>query len=356
MTMNKKDGKKIMQTTTEKTSSWQNDYLRRWQKGKKVSVSQTVLDSLQIRFDGEILLNEPMAGHTYIKIGGPADVFLKPKSVEAIVYAVKLAQENALPLYFHGWGANTLVKDGGLRGLVLCAYDVMKEYRILSDTEDFVDIEADAGLHFSRMVHLAREAGAIDFAAFAGIPGSVGGLVAMNAGTREREIKDVLRSVTVIEKTGELKTISREELEFSYRTLKLPRGTFILKALFRLEKTASREDVEAEIKRFQKRRVDTQPLDYPNLGSIFKNPIPAHKKELGTSAGRLIEEAELKNVRIGGARISPKHANFIINEGGASAHDVISLINLIKDKVKATSGVMLETEIKIVGEELHDNT
>lgn len=336
-------------------SSWQGDYLRRWQKGKKVSVPQAVLDALQMRFDGEVLLNEPMAQHTYIKIGGPADVFLKPKTVDAIVYAVKLAQEHILPLSFHGWGANTLVKDGGVRGFVLCVYDVMKEHRVVADTEDYVDIEADAGLNFSRLVHLSREAGAIDFAAFAGIPGSVGGLVAMNAGTREREIKDVLRSVTIIEKTGELKTISREDLDFAYRSLKLPRSTFILKAQFRLEKNASREDVEAEIKRFQKRRVDTQPLDYPNLGSIFKNPVPSHKKELAPSAGRLIEESGLKNVRIGGARISPKHANFIINEGGATAQDVISLINLIKDKVKAIHGIVLETEIKIVGEEAHDN-
>jgi UDP-N-acetylmuramate dehydrogenase len=122
-----------------------------------------------------------------------------------------------------------------------------------------------------------------------------------------------------------------------------------------LEKNASREDVEAEIKRFQKRRVDTQPLDYPNLGSIFKNPIPVHKTERVASAGRLIEEAGLKNVRIGGARISPKHANFIINEGKATAQDVISLINLIKDKVKATTGVVLETEIKIMGEESNGN-
>lgn len=348
--MSKKDGKTDMQTTQD-VSSWQNDYLRRWQKGKKVSVPQIVLDELQIRFDGEILLNEPMSQHTYIKIGGPADVFLKPKTVDAVAHAVKLSQENGLPLYFHGWGANTLVKDGGVRGLVLCAYDVIKEHRVIGETDDYVDIEADAGLNFSRIVHLSREAGAIDFAAFAGIPGSVGGLVAMNAGTREREIKDVLRSVTVIEKTGEVKIISRENLDFTYRSLKLPRSTYILKALFRLEKNASREDVEAEIKRFQKRRVDTQPLDYPNLGSIFKNPVPIHKNELVASAGRLIEEAGLKNVRIGGARISPKHANFIINEGGATAHDVISLINLIKDKVKATSGTVLETEIKIIGEE-----
>lgn len=327
------------------------ELLNRWRRHKPVPVSDTVKDELRLKFKGDLLFDEPMDKHTYIKIGGKADVFLKPASIEDLITALKIASGHGIPVFFHGAGANTLVRDGGIRGFVISFYDQLKSFCVISETKDHLDIAAESGLWFSRLVHFSKEYGSSSLTPFIGIPGSVGGLVSMNAGTREREIKDIVRSVTVLTKDFELAEIPRDKLEFSYRHLKLPHTHFIVKAVFRLQKDISREETELEIKNYQKRRQDTQPLDYPNLGSIFKNPPPA-KGAPAVAAGQLIEEVGLKNVRVGAARISPKHANFIINEGGASAKDVLALIDLVKEKVKEQAGIVLETEIKIIGEDL----
>lgn len=335
---------------TDELSQNEQALLNRWKKNKKFSLSDAVKDELRIKFSGEILFDEAMSRHTYIRIGGKADAFLRPKNTDDIITALRIAQKYNIPCTFHGSGANTLVRDGGIRGLVISACDTLKEFRILQNTEQYIDVEAEAGLGFARLVHLSKDHGSMSLASFIGIPGCVGGLVSMNAGTRDREIRDVLRSVTVLNRDLFIEEISRENLEFEYRKLKLPRTSFILKAVFRLEKNSDHDTVDAEIKRCQKRRQDTQPLNYPNLGSIFKNPVP----QTGLPhffAGQLVEEAGVKDVRVGGARISPKHANFIVNEGNATAADVLALIGLAKDRVKATSGVELETEIKIIGED-----
>lgn len=341
----------------EKLSSSQREILRRWQKkgGSKVFLSQEIKDELMIKFDGEVLFDERMSKHTYIKIGGPADVFLIPKTRQALIYAVQLARENHIPYFFIGLGANTLVKDGGIRGFVISVYNSFTEYEILEKTDHHIDIRVDSGMSSFKLFHLAKDLGVCDFTPFAGIPGSVGGLISMNAGTKVREMKDVVRSIEVLSPENEILNLSRENLNFEYRHLKLSKTHFILSAVFRLQDFASSEDVEAQMKRYQQRRTETQPLDYPNLGSIFKNPEVKHRNETAMTAGKLIEEAGLKNVRVGAARISNKHANFIVNEGEAMASDVIALVNMIKDKVKMTSGVSLETEIKVIGEELEVN-
>lgn len=344
-----------MQISAENLSPLQKEILKKWRKtaGQRsvAIVTQEVKDELQIKFEGEVLFDESMAKHTYIKIGGPADVFLKPKSKAGVIFAVKLAEEVGIPYYFHGSGANTLVKDGGIRGFVISVYNTLGEHRILEKNDDFVDVEADAGLNFNKLCRVARDLGVTDLAPLSGIPGCVGGLISMNAGTQVKEIKDVVRSVTAVTKEGEEITVSREKLDFEYRSLKWPRTNFILSAVFRFQELMTSDEVENQIRRYQQRRSDTQPLEYPNLGSMFKNSLPVGKNEIMATAGQLIEEAGLKNVRVGGARISPKHANFIINEGNATASDVIALINMIKDKVRQTSGVSLETEIKIIGED-----
>ena len=329
----------------------EQELLNRWRRHKPAQISDSVKDELRLKFKGDLLFEEPMDKHTYIKIGGKADVFLKPNSMESLITALKIARDHGVPVFFHGAGANTLVKDGGIRGFVISFYDQLKEFRVISETGDHFDIEAESGLWFSRLVHFSKEYGSSSLTPLIGIPGSVGGLVSMNAGTKEREIKDVVRSVTVLTKDLELEEISREKLEFSYRHLKLPRTHFIVKAVFRLKKDISKEETEQEIKNYQKRRQDAQPLNYPNLGSVFKNPSPT-KGTPSITAGQLIEEAGLKNVRVGAARISQKHANFIINEGGASAKDVLALVDLAKEKVKELTGIVLETEIKIIGEDL----
>lgn len=346
--------KKNMQTSSEDNASlspMQREILRRWQKKSNVGVPQALKDMLQMKFDGEVLFNEPMSKHSYVKTGGPADVFLKPNSKLAIIEAVKLAQEQGVPYYFHGMGANTLVLDGGYRGIVISLYDCLKEFKVLEKTEEHIDLWAEAGLSFNKLIHAARDLGVADLVPFVGIPGSVGGLVSMNAGTRVREIKDVLRSITVLTKDGEEKTLSREQLDFEYRDLKMTRTNLILSAVFRLTDFLDPEEINSLMKQYQQKRVDSQPLEYPNLGSMFKNPQPKYKNEVVASAGQLIEEAGLKNVRVGGARISQKHANFIINEGSATSKDILTLVNMIKDKVKQSTGIVLETEIKIIGED-----
>lgn len=333
----------------DKLSSLEKQLLKRWQKHRGVIVTDAVKDELKIRFDGDVLFDEPMARHTYIKIGGVADVFLKPRTVDAALYALKLAREHDVPVHFHGWGANTLVKDGGVRGFVLCLYDALKGCEVVAETETYVDVAAEAGVSFANLARFARDLGAHSLTPLTGIPGSVGGMVAMNAGTREREMADVVRAVTVLNKDFEIETLSREKLDFEYRKLKLPRTSLILNALLRLERGKSREEIDEETKLYQKRRVDTQPLNFPNLGSIFKNPKQEGKSPV--TAGMLVEESGLKDVRVGGARISTKHANFIVNEGGACARDVLALIDLARERVKAMHGIELETEIKIIGED-----
>lgn len=327
------------------------ELLNRWKKIKKVALSHEIKDELKFKFDGEVLFDEPMREHTYIKIGGKADAYLIPKSLDGLITALKIAAENGIPTFFHGAGSNTLVKEGGIRGFVISTYNSLSRTEIKLETESFLDVEAESGLIFSRLIHLAKDQGCLSLASFIGIPGTVGGLVSMNAGTREAEIKDVVRSVTFLDKDFQIVEVSRENLEFEYRKLKCPRTHFIVKAVFRLEKNATPEKVAEEIKKYQKRRQDTQPLNFPNLGSMFKNPILQGQKNQLT-AGQLIEEAGLKDVRVGGARISPKHGNFIINEGQATANDVLALIEMIKDHVKTSSGIALETEIKIIGEDL----
>jgi UDP-N-acetylmuramate dehydrogenase len=349
--MTKKKGDKPMQSIAQNDlSPLQKEILKKWQSKKQVGIPQSVKDELQIRFKGEVSFNEPMSKHTYIKIGGPAEVFLQPENKEALLYAVDLAKENIIPYYFHGSGANTLVRDGGVRGMVISVYNCLNEYKILEQTDEYLDVYAESGLGFNKLVHITKDLGFADLVPLTGIPGSLGGLVKMNAGTQVREMKDVIREITVLRDGVEV-TLSREKLDFEYRNLKLPKTQAILAATLRLTDKQPPEQIVEDLKRYQKRRSDTQPLDYPNLGSVFRNPQAGHRNEIVATAGKLVDESGLKNVRVGGARISPKHANFIINEGDATAKDVLALIYLMKDKVKQTSGIVLETEIKVIGEE-----
>lgn len=349
--MKKDDAVDTQSLATEKLSVLQKEILARWQKKQRRVLTQAVKDALAIKFAGDILYDEPMARHTAIKIGGPAECFLRPQSKEAVVFAVTLAHEHGVPLYFHGAGANTLVRDGGIKGLVLSPYDALKTCHIQERLNDHVDMYAESGVSFNTVLRLSRDEGLLDLAPFVGIPGSVGGFIRMNAGTHVREVKDVVTEVSVITNEGELCQLLAPKMQFSYRHTTLPKSHFILSANFRLREFATKEEVEAKMRDYQRPRTETQPLEFPNLGSIFKNPQPEGGKRLAMSAGALVEEAGLKNVRVGGARISAKHANFIINEGEAKAKDVLALIDLMKDRVATTTGVNLETEIVIVGED-----
>lgn len=345
-----------MQTQpSEKLSPLQKQLLKRWQKDKVKKIDQSIKDELTTKFDGVVLFDEPMSKHCYMKVGGPAEVYLEPNTIDALKYVVQLAVEHDIDVTFHGSGANTLVKDAGIKGFVVSVYKHLDGAKVLEKNDDYLDVEVEAGFSWNKLVHLTRDEGFSDIACLTGIPGSLGGLIKMNAGTREKEMKDIVREVTVLNKDGELQTIARDRLDFQYRNLKITSTQFIVKAVLRFTQKETPEAVQEKIKTYQARRQDTQPLEYPNLGSIFKNPKSDNPNVILGTAGQLIEDAGLKNVRVGGARISPKHANFIINEGGATAKDILTLVQLVKTKVKEQTGLVLETEIKVKGDDPSDN-
>lgn len=333
-------------------STWQDEIIKTWtrEKGpKKFILSDAVRDRLAREFKGEVLYKEPMSQHTSMRVGGPADVFLKPMDLNDFMAAVRIAQEEQISFTVIGSGSNTLVKDGGIRGFVIASSGALQECHFDPVSEEEGNLLFGGGVKITRAVYFAKENSLTGLEPLVGIPGTMGGAIMMNAGAHGVEIKDFIREVTFL-RDGEVKVMPREKLEFDYRRLKIPKDWIVLSGLFRL-KRGNAEEIKEKTEHFQKWRVEKQPLQYPNLGSIFKNPLAPKKGKVLPSAGQLIEESGLKNVRVGGARISEKHANFIINENKAKAKDVLILINLIRDKIKETTGIVLETEVRVIGED-----
>ena len=288
--------------------------------------------------DEQILQNEPLAAHTTMRVGGPADVFFLPDSAAQVRRALEIARELGLPALLMGNGSNLIARDGGVRGLVVCLGERFARVEI-----DGEELRAQAGASLARVASMAQEAGLAGLEFAAGIPGTLGGGVAMNAGAYGGQLSDVLVEACVL-RDGEEVTLSREAMEMGYRTtLPLRRGLPVLSARFRL----TRDDpaaILARMKELNARRRDKQPLSFPSAGSTFKRPE-------GHFAGALIEAAGLKGLTVGGAQVSEKHAGFIINRGGATADDVLSLIAEVQTRVYAHAGVRLETEVRVVGEE-----
>lgn len=291
----------------------------------------------------EVLFDEPMSKHTTIRIGGPADALVTPNNLESLEKICSFARREKIDLFLLGGGSNILVRDGGIRGLVVrltrCAGDI----QVTSEDEQGVHLYIGSGLKMPGLIQFAIKEGLLGVEPLVGIPSTVGGAVAMNAGTPDGTIGDLLEYVILLNPEGELVKEYRDRLEMGYRYCKIPKGHFVLGAGLKLVR-GEPDQIGVAVRQRLERRNATQPLSLPNLGCIFKNPA---KRE----AGALIEEAGLKEVRIGGARISGQHANFIVNEGGGKARDVLALVHLIKDKVKERFGIALETEIKIVGED-----
>lgn len=290
---------------------------------------------------GRISYNEPMSQHTSLKVGGNADALVLIESEDQlarIVGKLKEAQINYLPV---GNLTNIIVRDGGYRGVILLMSGLNKTVYRQVDGGHF--ISAQAGARLSSQIGLAvfHELTGLEFCA--GIPGSIGGAVRMNAGAYGKEIKDVVTEVTLLDGHGPKKTLSRDEIQFSYRRTSLPEEAIILGARFKLEK-GEREQIQEKIREIIRMRREKHPLSYPNAGSIFKN-MPQ------MPAGRIIEESCLKGECCNDAEVSVKHANFIVNKGNASATDVLGLIDLIVDRVKKEKGIELETEVIVIGED-----
>lgn len=300
-------------------------------------MTKETLEQLQAEFPHAVRLNESMQNHTSFRLGGPAAALAIPNSIEELQEILAFCQSRQLPLFIMGNGSNLIVRDGGIEAVVIkisgaLSTVVLTEY----------GLEAEAGISLSAVAHTAVDAslGGLEFAA--GIPGSLGGGVMMNAGAYGGEMKDVVSHVVAIDYAGQEHRFSKQELEFGYRKCALQgRDLIVVKVGLHLqeqEPSVSR----ALIADYNQRRRTKQPLQLPSAGSVFKRPA-------GYYAGKLIEDAGLKGKRIGGAEVSPLHAGFIVNVGNATAKNVEDLISHVQQEVAARFGVHLETEVRIVG-------
>ena len=286
----------------------------------------------------DIKIDEKLSEYVNFKVGGPADILLIPNSKEQVIKSIKICKENNIPFYLIGNGSNILVRDGGFRGVVLSLKNVKNIY------VDGEKIEAECGVMLKEVSDKAIENSLTGFEFACGIPGTIGGAVFMNAGAYDGEISKVIESAEVIDENCNIIRLSREELDFGYRSsLVMKKGYTVLSAVFKLEK-GQVKTIKELIEDLTNKRESKQPLEYPSAGSTFKRPT-------GYFAGKLIQDAGLKGYSIGGAAVSEKHSGFVINKGNATAKDITDLIKHIQDEVKKQFGVDLHPEVRIIGEE-----
>jgi UDP-N-acetylmuramate dehydrogenase len=285
---------------------------------------------------GEVRRNEPMARHTTMRVGGPADLFVVCDTLADLRETLRVAEEEALDHVVVGKGSNLLVGDGGFRGVVVTLGREFKSHRVDGDR-----IKAGAACILAYVVRDAFAHGLEGLEFAVGIPGTVGGALVMNAGTREQWMQRVVESVTVLDRAGDLARLRGNEIAWGYRRTDLPERGVIVEAVLAL-RSGDPERIRREMEWSLNRRKATQPIALPSAGSAFANPD-------GDSAGRLIESVGLKGHRIGGARISDVHANFIVNDGGATATDVARLMALAQTRVREAYGIELRPEIRFIG-------
>ncbi len=285
----------------------------------------------------KVLVDEPMKKHTTFRIGGPADFYVEPDETQ-LIKLLQIAKECNMPVTVVGNGSNLLVGDGGIRGLTVGIGKGLSKIEVSDNT-----ITAGAGAILASAASKAADAslGGMEFAA--GIPGSIGGAVVMNAGAYGGEIKDIIISATVLTTDGQAKEIQKEELELSYRHSCIPeKGYIVLGAKLALT-PKPQDEIRAEMAQLREKRVEKQPLEYPSAGSTFKRPE-------GYFAGKLVMDAGLRGYSVGDAQVSEKHCGFVINKGNAAAADVLTLIKDVQERVLELFGVQLEPEVKMIGE------
>lgn len=279
--------------------------------------------------------DEPMRNHTSFKIGGPADIFVSPRTEDEVIEALSFLKENDIPYTVIGNGSNLLVSDKGIRGCVISLGKNFTSLRCIDDT-----IYSLSGTLLSRIANLAYENSLTGFEFASGIPGSLGGAIVMNAGAYGGEMKDVVVTTKYIDTDGSIKKCTRTEHEFLYRKSRFGNGEIILSSSLKLTK-GNKEEIKETMNDIAKRRKDKQPLEYPSAGSTFKRPE-------GYFAAKLIDDAGLRGFGIGGAMVSDKHCGFVINRGDATFDDVVRLISHIQSVVFEKFGVSLEPEVKII--------
>ncbi|NMB10472.1 MAG: UDP-N-acetylmuramate dehydrogenase [Tissierellia bacterium] len=288
---------------------------------------------------GEVLYMEPMKNHTTFRIGGPCDVMILPSTEEEIIAALKIIKDNNLDYMIIGNGSNLLVRDKGLRKVVIKLHDNFSNVEV-----DGLHVKAQAGALLSTVSKTAMKKGLTGMEALSGIPGDIGGAVTMNAGAYGTEIKDVVLFVKAIDKDLNIRIFNNEEMNFRYRNSKVQDDSLVvLETLFKLKK-GDKEEIESLFKDVTYKRTSKQPLEYASAGSTFKRPT-------GYFAGKLIDDSGLRGYRYKDAQVSEKHCGFVINRGNANFEEVHTLIEHVQEVVYKNYGVKLETEVKIIGEE-----
>ena len=291
--------------------------------------------------DDKISTNEPMNKHTSLRIGGMADIYVKPSTIQEIQKIIDVSKKYKIPLNIIGNGSNILVKDNGIRGIVLRPYLTNFE---IDKKQDYVVVNAEAGVMNAQIAHKLAEESICGFEFAAGIPGTVGGAVYMNAGAYKKEFKDIVIETTYLDiNENTIKTISNQEHNFKYRySIFMDNDFIILSTKLRFE-YGNKDEIIEKLNENMEHRRNTQPLDKPNAGSTFK-------RGYDFITAKLIDECGLKGKSVGGAMVSTKHAGFIINNGNATASDVIDLINIVKNTVYEQKGKKIELELKIIGD------
>lgn len=284
---------------------------------------------------GSVTYEASLQSYTSFRIGGPAEALVEPADVADLCRVAAQAHAEKIPIFVVG-GTNLLIQDGGIRGIVVS----LRAFKAIREEPDHV-LYAEGGVGMPTLIGYAVRHSLAGLEWGAGIPGTVAGCVVMNAGTRLGEMKDSVKAVRMIDPRGRVLDIPASEIPFSYRRAHLPRG--IVAGVWLQLKPGERGQVEKTVKEYLQYRKDTQPLALPSAGCVFKNPPR-------DSAGRLVEAAGLKGVRIGDVQVSEKHANFMVNVGHAKAEDVLSLIKKVRAAVKKKSGIALELELKVVGQ------
>jgi UDP-N-acetylmuramate dehydrogenase len=287
----------------------------------------------------QIFLDEPMKNHISFKVGGPADFLVKPKNEDQIKKLVTLLKDENIPYIVIGNGSNLLVKDGGIRGVVIKIADNFNHFQVENTT---VYAQSGALLSFMGKAILNNNLTGFEFAA--GIPGTLGGAIAMNAGAYGGEMKDIVKSVKLMDAKGNIFELSNGEMEFSYRKSILSKNDYIVLSAVLELKEGNYEEIRDYMRELTKSRVTKQPLNLPSAGSTFKRPE-------GHFAAKLIEDSGLKGLTLRGAQVSEKHAGFVVNLGDAKAKDILELINIVKSEVYSKFKVTLEEEVKILGDE-----
>lgn len=288
--------------------------------------------------NGQVTRDEMMNRHTTFRVGGPASYFVSPDGDESLKKVLLLCREEQMPYYILGNGSNLLVSDKGYGGVMILMGEGFAQIR-----EDVPgELAAGAGALLSRIAREAQEHSLTGFEFAAGIPGTLGGAVVMNAGAYDGEMKNVLKTVSVMDKNGRILELSANELELGYRRSCIQEKEYIVLSAVISLKQGDKEAIQTKMAELAGKRRDKQPLEYPSAGSTFKRPA-------GYFAGKLIEDAGLRGYREGGAQVSEKHCGFVINSGGATAEDIRLLCRSVQKKVKETSGVDLETEVRMIG-------